>query len=105
MGGCGSADAGEGDEGLNGGDGLFFAEGFFLPKFDGKFFNGDAGGVAHMAVAVAEVAPSHFEGFVGLDLTRMIALKRGTHLELLIERQRFDRRGGFIAHVGDAIDS
>ena len=105
VGGCGSADAGEGNEGLNGGDGLFFAEGFFLPKFDRELLNGDAGGVAHMAVAVAEIAPSHFEGFVGLDLPRVIALKRGTHLELLIQRQRFDGSGGFLAHVGDAIDA
>ena len=103
--GFGSADACEGDEGLDGGDGLFFAEGFFLPKFDGELLNGDAGGVAHMAVAVAEVAPGGGEGFLRVGAAGVQSLDGVAHAGLFVERGGFDGCGGFLADVGDAIDA
>ena len=103
--GFGSADACEGDEGLDGSDGLFLAEGFFLPKFDGELLNGDAGGIAHMAVAVAEVAPGGGKGFLRVSAAGVQVFDGVAHAGLFAERGGCDRRSGFLADVSDAIDA
>ena len=84
---------------------MFFAEGFFLPKFDGELLNGDAGCVAHMAVAVAEVAPGGGEGFLGIGAAGVQGLDGVAHAGLFVERSGFDGCGGFLADISHAIDA
>ena len=78
-------------------------QGAFPPEFHGLPLDGDAGGVAEMAVAVAEVGPGFADDGLGRDIAAVKSFQHAAHLHFFREQWRAGGRGGLGTGVGDAI--
>ena len=97
------SDAGECDEGFDGGLGISFGEGALGPVFRELVFEGDAGGSAHKAVSVREVRPEGRDGF-GAGACGVKDFEGAAEFGLGSGRGGLGGSGVFGAGVGDAVE-
>ena len=98
------SDAGEGEDGSEFGDGIFFGDRFFGPLSERLFFKSGAGGEAEGTVAVRKVGPGGGDG--GVVLLQMEGFEgEALVADILTGVLAIDWGRGFGASVGDTVEA